>query len=70
MLPTRLMTTRLRKKFNRCLGKEVHDGRKNGDMWWLRPSASRGAHVGKEDLDVDAGETSCWGARVRRRQPV
>ena len=39
----------------RRVRKEENDGRKNGDMWWLRLSASGGAHAGKDDLDADAG---------------
>ena len=42
-------------EIDRNVRKEENDGRKNGDMWWLRLSASECAHAGNYDLDADAG---------------
>ena len=36
-------------------GKKLNDGCKHGDLWWLRPGHAGGVHVGKDDVDVDAG---------------
>ena len=37
----------LEEEIDRRVEKEENDGRKNADMWWLRPSASGGARLAR-----------------------
>ena len=48
------------------LGKELNDGRMNGDLWWFRVQHAGSVHVGKVMFtSMRAAKTSCSGARVR-----
>ena len=47
------------------LGKKLNDGRKNGDLRWLRPEHAGSVHARMMLTSMRVAKTSCSGARVR-----